>query len=75
MKKSLVIVRVNPIVFPMDKAEQVRKQLIKQLKSGVLMIDKSCTIECYNLNTKNIELKIVDKDSQVGGRDEAISNS
>lgn len=65
MKKGLVIVKVNSIVFPADKQEQVRKKLIKQIKSGVLMIDKSCTIECYNFDTKNIELKVVDKDSKV----------
>lgn len=65
MKKGLVIIRVNPIVVPPDKAEQIRKQVRKQLKSGVLAIDKSCTIECYNFDTKNIEIKVVDKDSEV----------
>ena len=65
MKKGLIIVRVNPIVVPADKAEQLRKTIIKQLKYGVLMIDKSCTIECYNFDTKNIEIKVIDQDSQV----------
>lgn len=64
-KKSLLIVKVNPIIIPPDKQEQIRKKLIKQLKDGVLMVDKSCTIECYGYDTKSIELKVVDKDSQV----------
>lgn len=58
-KKRLLIVRVNPITFPSDKAEEVRKEIVKQLKSGVILIDKSCTIECYDYDAKSIELKVI----------------
>lgn len=64
-KKSLLIVKVNPIVFPPEKQEEVRKQLVKQLKDGVIMIDKSCTIECYDYDSKQVELKIVNKDDNL----------
>ena len=58
-KKSLLIVRVNPITYPADKQEELRKKLVKQLKDGVLMIEKSCTVECYDYDSKQVELKIV----------------
>lgn len=64
-KKRLLIVRVNPITFPADKAEEVRKKIVKQLKSGVILIDKSCTIECYDYDAKSIELKVIDTNSKV----------
>lgn len=64
-KKRLLIVRVNPITFPVDKAEAVRKQIIKQLKDGVIMVDKSCTIECYDYDSKTIEVKVINKDDIV----------
>lgn len=49
----------------MDKAEQVRKKIIKQLKKGVIMLDKACTIECYEYDTKQIEVKIINNDDKV----------
>lgn len=64
-KKRLLIVKVNPITFPMDKAEQVRKKIIKQLKKGVIMLDKACTIECYEYDTKQVEVKIIHNDDKV----------
>lgn len=64
-KKRLLIVRVNPITFPADKAEAVRKQIIKQLKDGVITIDKSCTIECYDYDSKTVEVKVISKDDIV----------
>ena len=64
-KKSLLIVKVNPIVFPSDKQEKIRKQIIKQLKDGVILIDKSCTIECYEYDTKHIEVKVVEDNQKV----------
>ena len=64
-KKRLLIVRYNPITFPADKAEGMRKQLIKQLKSGVLMIDKSCTIECYDYDSKQVEIKVIDENADL----------
>lgn len=64
-KKRLLIVKVNPITFPMDKAEQVRKKIIKQLKKGVIMIDKSCTIECYDYDSKTLEVKFISNEDKV----------
>ena len=64
-KKRLLIVRYNPITFPAGKAEAMRKQLIKQLKSGVLMIDKSCTIECYDYDSKQVEIKVIDENADL----------
>ena len=64
-KKSLLIVRVNPITFPADKAEDVRKKIVKQLKSGVIMIDKSCTIECYDYDSKEVEIKVINQDDKL----------
>lgn len=64
-KKRLLIVRVNPITFPMDKAKQVRKEIIKQLRDGVVMIDKSCTIECYDYDSKTVEVKVISKEDKV----------
>lgn len=64
-KKRLLIVKVNPITFPMDKAEQVRKKIIKQLKKGVVMIDKSCTIECYDYDSKTLEVKFISNEDKV----------
>lgn len=64
-KKRLLIVKVNPITFPMDKAEQVRKKIIKQLKKGVVVIDKSCTIECYDYDSKTLEVKFISNEDKV----------
>lgn len=65
-KKRLVIVRVNSIVIPADKQEQIRKQLVKQIKKdGVMMVDKSCTVECYDYDSKTIEVKVVNKDDEL----------
>ena len=64
-KKGLLIVRVNPITYPADKQEELRKKIVKQLKDGVLMIDKSCTIECYDYNAKSVEIKVINKDDEL----------
>lgn len=64
-KKRLVVVRVNSIVYPADKAEQLRKKLIKQIKEGVLMVDKSCLVECYDYDSKSVEVKVISKDDEL----------
>ena len=64
-KKQLIIVKVNPIVVPPDKQEELRQKIIKELKDGVLMIDKSCTIDCYEYDTKQVEVKVINKDDEL----------
>ena len=64
-KKSLLIVRVNPITFPADKQEEVRKKIVKQLKDGVIMIDKSCSVECYDYDSKEVEIKVINQDDKL----------
>ena len=64
-KKSLLIVRVNPITVPTDKQEELRKKIVKQLKDGVIMIDKSCAIECYDYDSKEVDIKVINQDDKL----------
>lgn len=64
-RKRLVIVRVNPIVIPADKQEELRKRLVKEVKDGVLMVDKSCTVECYDYDSKSVEVKVISNDDEL----------
>lgn len=64
-KKRLVVVRVNAILYPADKREALRKRLIKEVKDGVLMIDKSCDVECYDYDSKSVEVKVISNDDEL----------
>lgn len=66
-KKSLLIVRVNTILSQ-DKQgmiEEVRQQILKQLKDGVIVTDFKCEVNVVDYDSKKIEVKVIDRDSEL----------
>ena len=63
--KRLLIVKVNPIVVPPDKQEELRKKLVKQLKDGLLMVDKANEVYCIDYDAKQFELRVISQGDKV----------
>ncbi len=63
-KKELLIVKAHTLVNQ-DTLNDIHQQLLKQLKTGIIVIDNKCDIECIEYDCKRIELKVIRKDEDI----------
>ena len=63
--KRLVILKVNTILFNKKQIKAMRKDIKKQLRDGIIAIDKGVDIKCIDYDGKQIEVMVVDKDEKV----------
>ena len=60
--KKLLIVKVNSLMSN-EQLEDIRKEILKQLKDGVLVIDHKLDIEC--IDYKGIRLEVIRKEDNI----------
>ena len=63
--KRLVILKVNTILFNKKQINAMRKDIKKQLRDGVIAIDKGVEIKCVDYDGKEIEVMVIDKDERL----------